>query len=254
MWRKPIFKPLYPPANCRILYAHQPYWTSPTLTGYLCLSVPSVRQCVCPNNFTVHTKWIFFCSISKWLQKHDIKGSVFTVLSPCFFLFLPCSLSCALWRLKVAQSLRTLLIHTNDCPLFDVIENACTSRWKEWKKKSKDGKPEVENQLSWNGTTALGEGKHCAHWGTELLWRGGERGAHVLGLYQRILNSYINYLGNIAWKIIDGPVFNTVCLNTVCLKFSTFYGFGDILVGFGVSFSADRSTRNRFFFFKLSIT
>lgn len=27
------------------------------------------------------------------------------------------------------------------------------------------------------------------------------------GLYQRILNSCINYSGNIAWKRIDGPVF-----------------------------------------------
>lgn len=29
----------------------------------------------------------------------------------------------------------------------------------------------------------------------------------MLGLYQRILNSYINYSGNIAWKRIYGPVF-----------------------------------------------
>jgi hypothetical protein len=47
----------------------------------------------------------------------------------------------------VPQSPETVLIPPNDCPLFDVIENACASCW-ERMKKGKDGRPEVENQLS----------------------------------------------------------------------------------------------------------
>lgn len=52
--------------------------------------------------------------------------------------------------LKVPQSLKTLLIHTNDRPLFDVIGNACTSCWDEkgWGGGGRDGKADVANQLS----------------------------------------------------------------------------------------------------------
>lgn len=39
-------------------------------------------------------------------------------------------------------------------------------------------------------------------------------GTHML-LVQRILNSYINYLGNIAKKRIEGAVFNEYCLQKV---------------------------------------
>lgn len=86
--------------------------------------------------------------------------------------------------------------------------------WCNWKcmhfllgriEKSKDGKPKVENQLSWNILLLLGKENIVL---IEVLnyFRERERkGAHILGLYQTILNSYINYSGNIAWKRIDGP-------------------------------------------------
>lgn len=82
------------PAVC-ILYADHSGHTS------LAISVaqyPSSCQWVCPNNFTVHTKRMFFFSISKCLQKHDIEGFVFIIWGPDFCCVSPCCLSCALWQ------------------------------------------------------------------------------------------------------------------------------------------------------------
>lgn len=109
--------------------------TSPLSLAISDSQYPSVCQCVSPNNFTVNTKWIVFCSISKCLQKPDIKGSGFTIWGPAFSCFSMSFLFCALWWWRCLNLRGTLLIHTNDCPLFDVIENACTSCWEERKKK-----------------------------------------------------------------------------------------------------------------------
>lgn len=81
-------------------------------------------------------------------------------------------------------------------------------------------------ELKWN----------CSSWGRKT-WRSPryrialERGrtrAHMLRLFQMILNSYINYSGNIAHKRIDGPVSSENCLVKVE---HFFYGSIDKLVG-----------------------
>lgn len=122
---------------------------------------------------------VYFSVISVCLQKRDIRGSVFTVQGPAFSCFSPCFLSCALWRWRClslwgpSSSIPMTALYLMSLKMHALLAGK--------NEKNKDGKPEVENQLSWNGTTSLGEGKHCAHWGTELLWREGERGHICLG-------------------------------------------------------------------------
>lgn len=150
-----------------------------SLSDYLCLSVPFCLS-VCPNNFTVHTKWIFFCSISKCLLKRNIKGSTFARLSPCFFVFLG-----------------TFYLALCDGEGGSVSEDPAHPYqwlpfiWCNWKcmhfllrriEKSRDGKPKVENQLCWNVLLLFGEGKHCACWESELHWRQEWTRLHILGL------------------------------------------------------------------------
>lgn len=82
--------------------------------------------------------------------------------------------------------------------------------WRNWKcmhfllrrmGKSKDGKPKLENQLSWNVLLLLGKETLCSlrYW---ITLERGRKWTRILGLYQTIVNSYINY---IAWKKMDGP-------------------------------------------------
>lgn len=154
----------------------------------------------------------YFC-ISPSVYKSMISKDLFYSLRPCFFLFLPKLFIFCFVMVKVPQSLRTLLIHTNDCPLFDIIENACTSCWEEWKKKE----AKVGNQkcrISWFEMELVLLGKENIVLievdPTELL--GKKKTGDTYALVQRILNSYINYLGNIARKRIDGAVFIECCL------------------------------------------
>lgn len=66
------------------------------------------------------------------------------------------------------------------------------------KKKNKDGETKTGEsiELKWN-YFSWGRKTLCSlrYW---IALEGGRTRAHMLGLYQRILNSYINYLGNIA--------------------------------------------------------
>lgn len=57
--------------------------------------------------------------------------------------------------------------------------------------------------------------------------------AHMLGLYQRILNSCINYSGNIAWIRIGDAVFIEYCL---AKSSALFMAWVKSPVGLGVSF------------------
>lgn len=70
---------------------------------------------------------------------------------------------------------------------------------------------------------------------TELL--GKKETGDTYPLVQRILNAYINYLGNIARKRTNGAVFIEYCLLKI-LPF--FYCLSDILFGLGGSFSVSR--------------
>lgn len=146
------------------------------MPGYHWLSGP------CWNSVTVHTKTVFSSSISKCLQKQNIKGSVFTVWGPAFLFFQPMHPILCFVMLKVPQSLKTLLIHTNDWPLFDVIENACTSCWEErgGGGGGKDGKADVANQLSWNGPTSPWGKKTVCLLSCWIALEEGERRTHVL--------------------------------------------------------------------------
>lgn len=136
----------------------------------------SIYQCVCSNNFRVHTKWIVFCSISKCPQKCDIRGSVLQFEALLSLVSSQTFLSWSLWQWRClnlwgpSSSIPMTALYLMSLKMHALLA------WKNGGKKSKDGKPEVKNQLSWNRTTSLGEGKHYAHWGTELLWREGEWG------------------------------------------------------------------------------
>ena len=73
-----------------LMYSNQRHCTStPSLAASACQSLPVFFcKCVCPNNFTMHTKTQFFLSDVKCLQKHYIKESLLTVLRLCFLLSL----------------------------------------------------------------------------------------------------------------------------------------------------------------------
>lgn len=137
---------------------------------------------------------MYLSSICKCLQE---KYQRMYFYSPLKVLLFPVSavlsiLLCVMVRVPPSRGI--LLIHTNDCPLFDVIENACTFCWKEWKKVNMGNQ---KWRINWVEMELLLLGKENIVLIEPLNCFGGRR-AHVLGLYQRILNSYINYWGNIA--------------------------------------------------------
>lgn len=123
------------PSNSRTLHAnwaaapHLPPWLSLPLSPplFVTTSVQTMSPCILNEYFSVLSPSVYKSVISKDLFLH--------FEAPLFFLFLPELPISRFVMVKVPQSPRTLLIHTNDCPLFDVIENACTSCWEEWKKK-----------------------------------------------------------------------------------------------------------------------
>lgn len=68
-----------------------------------------------------------------------------------FLFFLPVLPILCFVTLKVPQSLKTLLIHTNDWPLFEAIENACTSCWEERGEKQRwENRCGKSIELKWN--------------------------------------------------------------------------------------------------------
>lgn len=151
--------------------------------------------------------FLFYLQVSSkaWYQT-----ICFYSLRPCFLLFLPKLPILCFVTVKVPQSLRTLLIHTNDCPSFDVIENACTSCWEEWKKKVKMGNQKW--RINWVEMELLLLGKENIVLIEVLNCFVERENGDTYALVQRILNSYINYSGNIARKRIDGAGFIEYCL------------------------------------------
>lgn len=143
---------------------HHPHRLSLPLSSLLSVSV-------CPNNFTAHTKWIFLLFYLQVSTKAWYQRICFYSFEALLFLFLPCSLSCALWWWR-CLNLRgpSSSIPITALYLMSLKMHALLAGKNEI---SIDRKPEVENQLSWDGTT-LGEGKHCAHWGTENCFGEGE--------------------------------------------------------------------------------
>lgn len=96
--------------------------TAPHPFPTISLSVQRISMCILNEYFSV---------LSQSVYKSMISEDLCYSLRPCFLLFLPKLFIFCFVMVKVPQSLRTFLIHTNDCPLFDIIENACTSCWEE---------------------------------------------------------------------------------------------------------------------------
>lgn len=99
--------------------------------------VDTVSVCILKQYFSALSLSVYKSRISKHL----------------FLFFLPVLPILYFVTLKVPQSLKTLLIHTNDWPLFEAIENACTSCWEErGGGGSKDGKADCGKsiELKWN--------------------------------------------------------------------------------------------------------
>lgn len=172
----------YSPARLHVVC--KPTIPPPHLSLRTCLSPPLspllVPQCASSSILSnAHAVWIVVCSTSKcpqttWKKKKLSKGLFLHFEVPRFVLFLsPRFAHLVLCDGEGASSPRTLLIHTNDCPLFDVVEKkkAHTSGWEgDWEYR----------ELSWTRTTSPGEGKHCARWGTELRWRRRRTGTRTL--------------------------------------------------------------------------
>lgn len=121
-WTKQFLKIVHHSPHKHFIVCKPTNTSPPTLAISVCQS-PSVCRCVCPNNFPLHAKQTFFFSLSRFLQKYAIKLSglwaPLVLVSP-FISYL------VFVMVKVPQSRRALLIHTNDCLLFDVIQNAGT--------------------------------------------------------------------------------------------------------------------------------
>lgn len=134
--------------------SHLPPWLSLPLSPplFVTVSVQTISPCILNEYFSVLSPSVYKSTISK---------DLFYSLRPCFFLFLPELPILCFVTVKVPQSLRTLLIHTNDCPLFDVIENAYTSCWEEkggkkrerWETRSGESIELKWNYFSWGRKT-----------------------------------------------------------------------------------------------------
>lgn len=111
----------------------------------------------------------YFPPLSRSVYKSRISKDQFLQSGVGLFCFLqPMHPAVCFVTLKVPRSLKTLLIHTNDWPLFDVIENACTSCWDE-RRGAKMGKQMW--QINWveMDLPLRGEGKQSAYWVAGLL-------------------------------------------------------------------------------------
>lgn len=124
-WTKQFLKIVQHSPHKQFIVCKPTNTSPPTLAISVCQS-PSVCHCVCPNNSPVHAKQTFSYSVSRFLQKYAIKLSGFRVCGPHLFLFRLLFPILGFVMVKVPQSRRALLIHTNDCLLFDVIQNAGT--------------------------------------------------------------------------------------------------------------------------------
>lgn len=149
-----------------------------------------------------------------------IKRAVFTFWgSPFLSCFsLQCSPILRFCDGEGASSPRTLLIHTNDCPLFDVIGKKHTPL-------AGRGTRSRENQLSWTGTTSPGEAKQLC---SPRCWiaLGAKENGDTYALVQRILNSYINYWGKLLpRKKKKKRMALLFSVNTIFSKFSAFFFF-----------------------------
>lgn len=128
-------------------YSNQSHHLS--IPGYHCLAGPPW------NSVPVHTKAVFSSSISKCLQKQNIKGSVFTVWGPAFFV-LPARASYLMLCNAEGASVCEDPPHPYQWLAFIWCHWKCMHflLGRKWEGGSKDGKADVANQLSWNGTTS----------------------------------------------------------------------------------------------------
>lgn len=92
------------------------------------------------------------CILKRYFPALSLSVDKSRISKHLLLFFLPALPILCFVTLKVPQSLKTLLIHTNDWPLFEAIENACTSCWEErgGKKQRWESRCGKSIELKWN--------------------------------------------------------------------------------------------------------